>query len=540
MALDREDPPSAFFLGRTLSRRTLVRHSAALATYLGEAGVRPGDRVLLQLQNMPQALISCRAIWQLGAVVVPINAMYKAAEVEHILGDCRPSAAIVLDELYKPVLAAATIGAPLPTLTTAAGDYADPEVAREMGLVRTPCPGADDFLTVVNSGDHDEQVPFDRSRCSPTDLAALVYTSGTTGPPKAAMVQHRQLTYERELWSEVFQFTDGDAILGVAPFFHITGLVADLVVALDCGVPITYLYRFEPVSALQWIEHYRPTSLVAAITVYTALLNQPELTPERVSSLRTCLTGGAPVSPATVQWWRERTGHYLRNTYGMTETSSLVTLTPGDREGPTDERSGALSIGRAVAGAEITIRDESDDLLPDGEIGHIVIRGPQITAGYWEKPEETAQAFRHTGLHTGDVGTLIEGWLFLVDRSKDLIVTSGYKVWPREVEDVLMQHPAVREAGVIGVPDDYRGERIVAFVTLRQGQHIEGAELVAFCRDRIAVFKAPREVRILAELPRNLAGKILRRDLRELMSRHKTTPEVPFAVPAVNVLEEES
>lgn len=520
------DSASAHYLGRTLGRRSLARQASALSGYLSANGVGNGDRVLVQLQNMPQALIACRAIWQLGAVVVAGNAMYKAQEIGRILDDCEPSAAIVLDELYEPVLRQTARGRHLPALTTSAGDYADPETAQSLGMRPVACPGADDFLTVVGaatgSGPRREQ--FSRTECPPEDLAALVYTSGTTGPPKGAKILHRQLTYETELWREVLDFQDGDVILGVAPFFHITGLVADLVVGLDCNVPITYLYRFDPGSALRWIARYRPTSLVAAITVYTALLNHPDFTGDNVTSLRTCLTGGAPVSPATAQWWQERTGHALRNTYGMTETSSLVALTPAGDRGPIDATSGALSIGRPVPGTDVGIRGERDELLQDGEIGEIVIRGPQVSPGYWNKPQETAQTFRETGLHTGDVGTMADGWLFLVDRSKDLIVTSGYKVWPREVEDLLLQHPSVREAGVIGIPDDYRGEQVMAFVTLRRNSHADEPELIAFCRERIALFKAPREIRILDELPRSLAGKVLRRGLRDLSANEAPKP----------------
>ncbi|MCP2255993.1 long-chain acyl-CoA synthetase [Prauserella aidingensis] len=504
------------YLGRTLTRAEVDAGAHALAGFLAGQGVGSHDRVLLQLQNMPQAVIACQAAWRLGATVVPVNPMYKAAELRHIVEDCGPSAAIVLDDLYatalEPVLA--EFGH-ISTLTTSVADYADPAVATSLGLERTRSSGTWDFLTTTAGSDGPPS--FDRAeQCAGEDVAALVYTSGTTGPPKGAMILHRNLTVERQLWREVLRPEPGDAIMGIAPCFHITGLVADLVVALDCHVPLVQMNRFDPAMALTWIERYRPTSMVAAITIYTALLNQPDLTPDKVRSLRTCLSGGAPVAPTTVMRWQDRTGVYIRNCYGLTETSSLVTLTPQGRQAPVDPGTGALSVGCAVAGTAVEIRDDRDQASPAGEVGEVVIRGPQVAAGYWGNREETEVAFRPSGMHTGDIGILDDdGWLYLIDRSKDLIVSSGYKVWPLEVEDVLMRHPAVSEAGVVGVPDDYRGEQVVAYVSLRPGESTDEATLIEFCRQCIAVFKAPRRVTILPELPKTASGKILRRQLRE-------------------------
>lgn len=513
------DDPAIHFLGRTLSRTRVDGDAIAVAGLLAHHGVRPGDRVLLVLQNMPQAVIACQAIWRLGAIVVPVNPMYKTRELSGIVADCRPSAAIVLDELYADVVqpALAAYGDAVPVFTTSALDYADPLVASELGLHRASGIEDSDLVRALEPHLPDVLTAFKRDSRPPNEIGALVYTSGTTGPPKGAMIRHRHLTAEVSFWREVYDLRRGDAIMAVAPFFHITGLVADLVVGLDTATTLVQSYRFDPISAVRWIERYRPTCIVAAITVYTALLNQPTLTEATVESFRTCLSGGAPVAAATVERWRERTGVYIRNCYGLTETNSLTTIAPLGIPAPVDPTSGALSVGKAVGPTSVRIVDDRGLGLPPGALGEVVISGPQVIDGYWEKPEETAKAIRDDGLHTGDIGILDEqGWLYLVDRSKDLIVASGYKVWPREVEDVLLEHPSVVEAGVIGVADAYRGEQVVAFVALRAGCTTDDGELVDFCRSRLAVFKAPRRITILPELPKTASGKILRRELRDL------------------------
>ena len=512
------------YLGRSWTHEEVERQSSAFAQYLRAHGVQRGDRILLQLQNMPQALVACQAAWRLGAVVVPANPMYKAAELSHLITDCRPKAAVVLDNLYDSTLR--PLGDQLDGVTvvsTSPGDFADPAVAAELGLEPVPVPGVPDFAGIVAASVAGDM--FDREALPPTDIAALVYTSGTTGPPKGAVITHGNLTVETAVWDEAYGLRPGDTIMGVAPFFHITGLVADLVFALARKIPIVYMHRFDPHWALRWIELYRPTVMVAAITVYTALLRQPGLTAERVSSLRACLSGGAPVSSATVRWWQDVTGGYLRNCYGLTETSSLATIAPAGSRAPEDQATGALSVGKAVGDTTITIHDADDQAAPANEVGEIVIGGGQVAAGYWGKPAETAETFRAGGLRTGDVGFLDEdGWLYVIDRRKDLIVTSGYKVWPREVEDLLLRHPAVLEASVVGAADAYRGERVVAYVALRPGEDSQEADLISFCRDRVAVYKAPREVHVVRELPKSPAGKILRRELREAHRRATENP----------------
>jgi long-chain acyl-CoA synthetase len=279
--------------------------------------------------------------------------------------------------------------------------------------------------------------------------------------------------------------------------------------------------RFDAGDSLRLIERHRVTFTVAAITVYIALLNHPDLKRFDLASLCKAYSGGAPVAPGTVDKFREAMGIGIYNVYGLTESCSPATITPLGMEGPVDAQSGALSVGLVVPGHEAWIVDLEDPSVevPPGEEGELLLRGPAITDGYWEKPEETANAIRNGRLHTGDVAKFDEhGWCFIVDRKKDLINASGFKVWPREVEDVLYKHPGVREAAVVGVPDAYRGETVKAFVALTDEYRdvITPNDLIGFCKERMAAYKYPRIVEIIDEVPKTLTGKYLRRKLREV------------------------
>jgi long-chain acyl-CoA synthetase len=266
---------------------------------------------------------------------------------------------------------------------------------------------------------------------------------------------------------------------------------------------------------LDAIREHRPTFTVGAITVFIALLNAPGGSRADWASFRSIYSGGAPISPATNQAFEAATGCYIHNIYGLTETTSPSHAVPLGATAPVDPASGALSVGVPVPGTVVRILAEEGTELPPGEVGEIVTRGPQVVAGYWGKPDETAHAIRDGWLHTGDVGFMDPaGWFYLVDRKKDLINAAGYKVWPREVEDVLYEHPAVREAAVIGVPDPYRGETVKAFVSLREGGSATPDELIAFAKERMAAYKYPRSLEIVDELPKTVTGKILRRALR--------------------------
>jgi len=311
-----------------------------------------------------------------------------------------------------------------------------------------------------------------------------------------------------------------DVVLGVAPLFHVTGEVSHLAVATLLGIPVVLYYRFDPAETLRLIEQWKVSFTVASITVYIALLSHPDIKKRNLSSFVKAYSGGAPVSEATVNQFKDLTGLYLYNVYGMTETNSPSHIVPWGARAPVDPESGALSVGVPLPNCVIKIMDleEGTRELAPGEVGEIVDSGPIVIPGYWEKPEETAHAIRNGWLYTGDVGKMDEnGWFYVVDRKKDMIVASGYKVWPRDVEDVIYQHPAVKETAVVGEPDPYRGETVKAFVALKEGMEneITPEEIISFCKARMAAYKYPRTVEFVSEIPKTLTGKFLRRKLRE-------------------------
>ena len=280
-------------------------------------------------------------------------------------------------------------------------------------------------------------------------------------------------------------------------------------------MPLVLGHRFDPPTVLDLIERYRPTFTVGAITVFIALMNDASFAGRDLSSLTKVYSGGAPIAPSVVERFEREAGSYIHNIYGLTETTSPSHGVPMGARAPVDPTSGALSVGVPVFNTVVRIVNEQGNDVPVGEIGEFVTSGPQVVAGYWNKPDETAHALPGGALHTGDVGFMDgDGWFYVVDRKKDMIIASGYKVWPREVEDVLYQHPAVREAAVIGVPDDYRGESVKAFVSLRPGESFNEGELIAFCKERMAAYKYPRSIELVEELPKTVTGKILRRELR--------------------------
>jgi len=346
-------------------------------------------------------------------------------------------------------------------------------------------------------------------------VAFLTYTSGTTGPSKGAMNTHRNVVFTAQAYRDWIELTTDDVVLGVAPLFHITGLIGHMALCLLLPAPLVLGYRFDAEVVLELIEKYGVTFTIGSITVFMALMNEPSAADRDVSTLRKVYTGGQPVPPTVVDDFERQFGAYIHVAYGLTESTSPSHFVPLRSRSPVDPGSGALAVGVPIFNTAAAILDELGNEVAPGEVGEICLAGPQLVPGYWEKPSETAHAFRDGWFHTGDVGVMDAlGWFYVVDRKKDMINASGYKVWPREVEDVLYMHPAVREAAVIGVPDPYRGENVKAFVSLKAGQAVDEAELRAFCKERMAAYKYPREIEFMDDLPKTVTGKILRRELR--------------------------
>jgi long-chain acyl-CoA synthetase len=510
------DRPFLYYFDAPITAATVDSESDALAAALAGRGLRRGDRIALYLQNMPQFVIGLLAAWKLGATAVPVNPMLKERELRYVLTDSGARAIISLQDLWNEVAAKAAAGADVDVaITTSPLDYLD---GREVppplaGIHRAATPGAVDLAELLREHAGTRPAPV---TLGPDEIALLTYTSGTTGEPKGAMNTHGNVAFNATVYRDWIGLTPGDVVLAGAPLFHITGLIGHIAVAMLVPMPLVLGYRFEPATIGALAERHRCTFTTMAITAFTALLNDPAISECDLSSLTKVYSGGAPIAPSIVERFEREVGPYIHNIYGLTETTSPSHAVPFGCRAPVDPASGALSIGVPVFNTVARIIDDDGRELPPGGIGEIAIRGPMVVPGYWRKPEATQRALPDAELRTGDVGCMdSDGWFYLVDRKKDMIVASGFKVWPREVEDTLLRHPAVREAAVIGVPDEYRGETVWAYVSLRPGAAATPEELIAFCRKELAAYKYPRRVEVMDELPKTPTGKLLRRELRE-------------------------
>ena len=498
-----------------LSLRELDELSDALAAALAGKGVLPKDRLGLYMQNVPQFVVSLLGAWKAGAIAVPINPMCRERELAHQLDDSGAKGLICLRSLYESVAKNAVANSAVQFVITTTGlHFQSRDDAR---IFAGPGPGrsasTEDLAELL---EHFRGSRPTTHEPASTDIALLTYTSGTTGRPKAAMNTHQNLASNAEATRNWMELTPSDRILGIAPLFHVTGLVCHVAVSLLTPVPLVLTFRFEPEVMLDAMREHRPTFTIGAITAFIALMNAPSFARADFSSFTKIYSGGAPVSPATAGQFQQATGHRVYNAYGLTESTAPTHFCPFGVPTPVNPASGALSIGVPTPGTSVVVLDADGNEAGPGETGEFAISGRQIVPGYWGQPEVTAAALPDARLRTGDVGFMDRaGWFYIVDRKKDMIVASGYKVWPREVEDVLYEHPAVREAAVIGVPDSYRGETVKAFVSLKPGTRAEPDEMITYARERLAAYKYPREVEILAELPKTTSGKILRRELRE-------------------------
>ena len=514
VAKDPDGVALTYFDGR-LTRRELDELSDGLASALLANGFAAGDRLAVYLQNVPQFVIAMVAAWKAGGIMVSINPMSRKRELSYLLKDSGATVLVSLESLYDEVAREVVPDTDVRlVLTTSELEFQTRNDERLFsGLSRQRHDGTTDFSELI--AEHRGQVPPEVS-FGPDDVAFLTYTSGTTGVPKGAMNTHRNVTFTAQVYRDRVHAGRDGAIFGIAPLFHITGLIGHIAVSMLVPAPLILAYRFEPNVVLDALLEHRPAFTIGAITAFSALLNAPAFTRDHFASFTSVYSGGAPISPTAEKTFLEATGIQVHNAYGLTETTSPMTLTPFGSPSPVDPTSGALSVGVPVPNTIVRIQGDDGEDLPLGETGEIVADGPQVVAGYWQKPDETAANLPGGALKSGDVGFMnAEGWIFIVDRKKDMINASGYKVWPREVEDVLAEHPAVRESAVVGVPDEKRGETVKAFVSVKPGATVTPEELIAHCKERMAAYKYPRSVVLLEELPKTVTGKILRRELRD-------------------------
>ncbi|MDN5744206.1 MAG: long-chain fatty acid--CoA ligase [Nocardioidaceae bacterium] len=501
-----------YYDGR-ISARELDELSNAFAVGILDSGFQPGERVAIYAQNIPQFVIAQLGTWKAGGIAVSANPMYRSRELTEILHDSGATVLVSMQDLYRDVASLVVQATDVRTvITTSELEYQSANRGPLSSVTPIECPDTVDMATML--ADFRGQTP-PTVDLGPDSIAFLTYTSGTTGPPKGAMTTHRNVVFNAQTYRDWVGLDANDVILGVAPLFHITGLVAHIAISLLTGAPLVLMGRMDPAETIRTIEEQGTTFTVGSITVFIALMNAPDVRPESLASLTKIYSGGAPIPPSSIRAFEERFGHYIHNIYGLTETTSPSHGVPFGVRAPVDEATGATSVGVPVYNTIVRIVDEDGADLPAGEIGELVTEGPQVVAGYWNKPEATAKDLAGGVLRTGDVGYMdTDGWFYIIDRKKDQINVSGYKVWPREVEDVLYEHEAIREAAVIGVPDEYRGESVKAFVSLRPGASATPEELIAHCKARMAAYKYPRGVEIMDDIPKTVTGKLLRRELR--------------------------
>ncbi|MDV8002621.1 class I adenylate-forming enzyme family protein [Rhodococcus sp. IEGM 1408] len=508
------DRTAIAYFDTALTALEVDRLSDALGAALQDRGVGAGDRVGIHLQNIPQYALGMLALWKIGAAAVVLNPMYFGRELRLPVEDSG-AVGIIATDTDVPAIRDSVAGTDTAwILSTSERDLQTRDDPRAFAGDEPNDVSEDgDLLALMREYDGRSPEPV---TATPGDLALLTYTSGTTGPPKGAMNSHANVVAVARSFADFVGVVPGDVVLAIAPLFHITGAVINATLALLADTTLVFAGRFRPGVVLDAFREHGVTYTIGSITAYNALMRLDEAGPEHFAAVKTLYSGGAPIPPSTVDRFQERFGHYIHNGYGMTETTSGVVAVPPGLRAPVDETSGTLSIGVPLPGIDASVVGADDRPVAAGEQGELVLSGPQIVSGYWRNEVATAGAMPGGRLHTGDVAVIDEaGWVYLVDRLKDQINASGYKVWPREVEDALYEHDAVFEAAVVGLPDAYRGEKVVAFVSLKAGLTATEDELVAFAATRLAAYKRPTEVHVVRELPKTQTGKIRRRELRD-------------------------
>lgn len=455
-----------------------------LANGLQELGVTKGDRVALFLPNIPEFVIAYLGTLKLGAIAVSLNVMLKDREVRFILNDCTAKVLITTEELSPQV----------PTTDVPKLEHiliAEGKASKSTSLDYLLAKAASEFSAVEMAAD---------------DPAAIVYTSGTTGFPKGATLSHRNIISNMFAQNRCCAMKPSDRLLLFLPLFHCFGQNAILNAGLNMGATIVLQRRFIPKQVVEAINAEKITMFFGVPTVFIKLLG---LEPNQLASIRYYFSAAAPMPIKIAQRWQEKFGWLIHEGYGLTETSPCACYNHNSHY-----KFG--SIGTPIANVEMKIIDAQGKELPPGEIGEIAIKGSNVMLGYWNRPLDTAKVLKHGWFHTGDIGSMDEaGYFYIVDRVKDMINVSGFKVYPAEVENVLYQHPAVAEAAVYGIPDPLKGEIVNANIVLKDGYTVTATEIADFCAERIATYKVPQGFKFVAAIPKNPTGKVLKRILRE-------------------------
>ena len=455
--------------------------SAHIAGLLGEHGVSKGDRVGIMLPNVPHFPVCYYGVLRAGAVVVPMNVLLKSREVEFYLRDPEARLLFAWHEFAQEAQAGAR------------------DAGAECVLVK---PG--EFEKTVGEAEPVD----DMTDADEDDAAVILYTSGTTGTPKGAELTHANLLRNAEIARSLFEIGETPVTLGALPLFHSFGQTCSMNATIAAGGTLTLIPRFEPGKALEIIERDGVNIFQGVPTMYGAMLHDRGRSKRDTSTLKLCVSGGSAMPVELMQSFEDAFGCKILEGYGLSETSPVASFNHPDRE----RKPG--SIGTPVEGVEMRVVDEDGNEVPQGEVGEIVIRGHNVMKGYWNRRDATEETIRDGWFHSGDMAKVDEdGYFFIVDRKKDLIIRGGYNVYPREIEEVLYEHPAVREAAVVGIPHDEYGEEVAAVVALKEGQNAEAEELRDYAKERVAAYKYPRRVWFVDDLPKGPTGKILKREI---------------------------
>jgi len=519
------DTTATMFYGATLTYRELDEKADRFATGLRKIGVKKGDRVALMLPNLPAYIIAFFGVLRAGGTVVQTNPTYTPRELVELWSDAGATVVVALDIFLPNALKAKPETMVKHVVVVDAKDFLpgllavlypikkkkDLKKAGHYPLVVPEEPWILAFTDLVaTKAEPGKEPPTDPDK----DVAVLQYTGGTTGTPKGAMLTHANLFANVLQGVAWIPHMEHERFLAAIPMFHVFGLTVAMLIPIRMGATmILYPNPREIGAVLKVITKSKPTIFPGVPTMYVAMLNHPKLGRADLHSVRVCLSGAAPLPLEVKRKWDTATGGRLVEGYGLSEASPITHANPLTEDGLVKE-----CIGLPFPDTDCRIVDVETGTreMPRGEPGELTIKGPQVMKGYWGQKEETEQVLRDGWLYTGDVAKIDEdGYFHIVERKKDLIIASGYNVYPREVEEVLFQHPAVQEAAAVGIPDAYRGETVKAFVVLKTGKTATEAEIVAFCKERLAPFKVPKQVEFRKDLPKSLVGKVLRRTLRE-------------------------
>lgn len=461
-----------------------------LGAGLKKIGINKGDRVLLMLPNIPHFTISYYAVLSIGAVVVPANIMFKEREISYQIEDSE-AVAVIGWEGFVPELMLCMEKTESLKYLLILGDNIPPNGIQLTRLIS-------------------ENKPLEKVEdVEPDDTAVIMYTSGMTGHPKGAELPHRSMIYSIKILAETLRFNEREKILSVVPFFHSFGGTVVMNAGLYGGSTLLLAPKFNPKEVLELIVRDKATIFAGVPTMFQLLLDNSEREDLRVTNLKYCLSGGSSLSVDLLEKFEEKFSTYILEGYGLSETCAAASFNNFKRE----RKPG--SIGYPLDGVEMKILDEADNEVPIGEVGEIAIQGPNLMSGYRNRPTATDEVIKDDWFHTGDLGKMdMDGYFYLVARKTDMILKGGFKVFPREIEDIIMGHPQVKEVAVIGIPDAVMGEDIKACIVPREGMRINPAALLEYCRERMANYKCPAVLRFYRELPKGPTGRILRKELK--------------------------